>query len=210
MVGVLPRLLRLTNVVVLAFVTSAGCTVPASDEAVRPDFLGELVAADIDGWKIRQARAGGDIAIDPGGPGSSLLVGPATLTLADGSVIDVGLDTLGGNSCEMLGGETAPEPSKCVLSGMFNDRGEVGWFAVGDVPVYGTELFAYVDRFQGRDAIVWLGGVKLVIPIRSDVTLSCSEEGDLRSTPVRVPAETSVALLSEDFEVIQIQCLYSE
>ncbi len=175
-----------------------------------PDFLGELVTADLDGWELRQATDEGNIAFAPGGPNSPLLVGPATLHLANGTVVDVPAGTPGGNLCEALGWPDDIYEVKCVVVGKFNDQGAAAWFAAAGLLVDGeSNVQMDVERFENRDAIVRLGEVLFAVPIRPDATLVCSEPGDLSSSPVRVPSSGSAAALNDDFAVSAVYCYNS-
>ena len=195
----------------LACVVGASCSSGSDQEAVVPDFLGELVQADLDGWQLRQANDGRSTAFASGGPNSPLLVGPATLHLADGTVIDVPAGTPGGNLCEALGWPDDVYEVKCVVVGKFDDHGAAAWFAAGGLEVDGeSNVQMDVERFEDRDAIVRLGEVLFAVPIRPDATLVCSEPGDLSSSPVRVPSRNSGATLNDDFAVTSVYCYYSE
>lgn len=112
-------------VIVTVVIASVGLLAACSDdepsvefEPVTYDFIGELVAADTSGWRIEQSDTSESaIAATDGGVGSQILVGPATLMLDDGTLIDVPAGTPGGNRCPQLDVFNEPPDVPTVLGG---------------------------------------------------------------------------------------------
>lgn len=189
-------------------VLAAGCSVGAPG-AEHVDFIGEVVSADTENWRIDGDDSA--IAFSTGGSDSRMRVGPATFHLADGSTIDVPAETPGGNLCSLLGWRDQPRTPTCLMVGEFDEAGAAAWFSIEPFDNVADGSFQLtVDRFDGRDAIVLIGGTWLAVPVPPDATLTCSEPGDLASTPVEVPSRSALVVLDADLEVVAVECLHAE
>lgn len=194
--------------VVLFAASVVGCSF-GSPSATNVDFIGEVVSADVTGWSAKADPP--DIAFSTGGIDSRLRVGPATFNLADGTTIDVPAETPGGNLCSLLGYRDQPRTPTCLVAGEVDATGAAEWFAIQplDRSSDGSSQLT-VDRFDGRDAIVLIGGIWLAMPVPPDATLTCSESGDLSSTPLDVPSRSALVTLNAALEIDGVHCLYSE
>jgi hypothetical protein len=95
--------------------------------------------------------------------------------------------------------------------GQVDDAGDVAWFSIQPFEKYeGGATTLTVERFDGRDAIVLIGGTWLAVPVPSDAALGCRESGDLTVTPIEVPSQTALVRLNADLEVVGVECLYAE
>lgn len=172
----------------------------ASAQVYDIDFFGALVSANLDGF---EASSGG---VFRGGPNSDLRVGPATLVLDDGTVIDIAPDTPGGNMCRPFGGYTGDvNEQTCFVVGAFqSNTNEAAWFAT--MPSFG----AYLDvvGFRDRAAQIPLEDrTRFELPIRTDARLNGCPDGDLSATPMMVPnAPAFNATMNIDDEVVLIEC----
>ena len=193
--------------VVGAAAIAASCSL-GSPRAEDVDFLAEVVSADTADWRISTSNGA---AFSTGGSDSTMRVGPAAFHLADGSTLEVPAGTTGGNLCSLLGWRDQPRTETCLVTGKFDDSGDVAWFAIQPFETYeGGVSQLDAEGFDGRDAIVRVGGIRLAVPIRQDATLTCSEPGDLTATPVEVPSSSAGVTLNADLEVIGVFCHYSE
>ncbi len=193
--------------VLVGGVVGAGC-VSGSYPVADVDFVGEVVSVDAPEWS---AVSDNGVGGSSGGPASRIRVGPATFHLADGTALTVAAGTTGGNMCRLVGYRDRPETPTCLVTGELDGAGQVAWFAIQPLEKLSdgsTQLT--VDRFDGRTAIVLIGGTRVAVPIRVDATLNCSEPGDLASDPVKVPSSSSLARLNGAGEVIAVECLYGE
>lgn len=188
---------------------STVCCSSGSPDTTSIDFIGEVVAADTSNWEIDADNP--DIAFTSGGPESRFRVGPATFRLADGTTLEVPAATPGGNVCSLLGFPDQPRTPTCLIAGGLDDAGAVDWFSIEPLDKNPDGTFALgTDRFDGRDAIVRIGGTRIARPVPTDATLLCAEPGDLSSTPIDVPASSALVLMNGDMEVVRIECLYAE
>jgi hypothetical protein len=97
------------------------------------------------------------------------------------------------------------------VAGELDDAGAAEWFSIQPLDKLADgSFYLTVDRFDGRDAIVLVGGTWLAVPVPPDATLNCSEPGDLSSTPVEVPSRSALVTLNADLEVVGVECLYAE
>lgn len=138
-------------------------------------------------------------------------VGPATFELADGTELTVAAETTGGNMCSLVGYRDRPNTPTCLVAGELDSAGHVAWFAIQPMEkLFDGSTQLTVDRFDGRSAIVLIGGTRVSVPIRADARLNCSEPGDLAGDPVKVPSSSSLARVNGEGEVIAVECLYGE
>jgi hypothetical protein len=190
--------------VATALIVSACWSGPPSE--AEADFVGEVVSADTDSWRTSSGESG---AASSGGINSQMKVGPATFHLADGTTLDVPPNTPGGNMCSLLGTSVQPGTATCLVAGALDESGAVAWFAIQPLVKLGDGSFQLtVDRFEGRDAIVLVGGTWVPVPVRFDAKLRCAEPGDLAATPVEVPSRARLATLNAEGEVVAVECLY--
>jgi hypothetical protein len=177
-----------------------------SPPEAEADFVGEVVSAETDSWRISSGESG---VASSGGINSRMMVGPATFHLADGTTLDVPPDTPGGNMCSLLGTSAQPDTATCLVAGAVDESGAVAWFAIQPLVKLGDGSFQLtVDRFEGRDAIVSVGGIWVPVPVRLDAELRCAEPGDLAATPIDVPSRARLATLNAEGEVVAVECLY--
>jgi hypothetical protein len=168
--------------------------------------MGEVVSADTDSWRTSSGDSG---VATTGGINSQMKVGPVTFHLADGTTLDVPPNTPGGNMCSLLGTSVQPRTATCLVVGALDESGAVAWFAIEPLVKLDDGSFQLtVDRFEGRDAIVLVGGTWVSVPVRSDAELRCDEPGDLAATPVEVPSRARLAALNTEGEVVAVECLY--
>lgn len=157
----------------------------ADDQIVTIDFLGVLVAADTTGWTAAQkvdSNVGAVVSV--GGKDSSILVGPGSLLLDDGTRVDVAAGTPGGNYCAQLDLQrqivgTSFEPDACLVVGeLLPGATTASWFAT--IPV--TQQDATDDYYTGETfvqdgtALLRAGeGTYTAVPIASDAIVNmCS------------------------------------
>ena len=110
-------------------------------------------------------------------------VGPGTLTLADGNVIDVESGTPGGSYCSLLGGPQMPG-SSCLIVGQFQPgTTTAAWFAtelgetIGD---YGHVV--RVVPMDGLNAAIPAGDVLAGVPINPNAEMVNCGPGNLRES----------------------------
>lgn len=184
----------------------------APDDVIAPGFVGPLGDAETSAWRVEAAGAGSS-----GGPSATTLVGPGTLTLANGEVIVVEAGTPGGTFCPGLAaqGETATVDA-CVIIGVFEPgTNRAAWFS--------TEPFQSdpenSERFpvgqlvdvHGRDAILRFSAGYYALPISEDAALTdCGHDGNLAADPIDLPRATDhFAYADLGNEVIEIVCTYN-
>lgn len=158
-------------------------TIPP-DDIVTLDFVGELAAADTSRWEQFYDGSPDDIYRNTfGGRISDLLVGPATLTLADGTDVDVAARTPGGNMCPQLDlHQQQPDPPPdlrpgeiCVVVGEYRPgTTTAAWFATlrlsGSEAGYGVS----VGTYDANSALVQVDGSTFVrLPLGPDVVIDC-------------------------------------
>lgn len=177
------------------------------------DFVGELVAADTSRWEQAQSdQAGEAIASAPGGPDSPLLVGPATLTLDDGTVVDVAPRTRGGNFCPLLDLFNEPpnpppglsERQACIVVGVFvPGTTTADWFAT-EIVDRRPDGFAITAGFMNGQALVNAGsGALFAVPVSPSVTVGCGMSfADVLAEPTVGYSVT----ITPDRQVTDIEC----
>ena len=185
-------------------------------EPVGYDFFGELAAAETAGWHVVQRDTSESaIAATDGGVGSRLLVGPATLTLDDGTVVDVPERTPGGNRCPQL--DIVNEPpdvptvlgtrEACLVIGAFADgTGSAEWFVTTLVSRVGSG-YALPAAGIDRGAVVVPVGASSAIRLRvapGASELDCSTSLDVML--VDGTGEGFDAVVDGDGAVVGVQC----
>lgn len=200
---------------------AAGCSGGgASPQPVDPadvytvDFIGELVAADTSRWEQAQSdQAREAFAAASGGPDSPLLVGPATLTLDDGTMVDVAPRTRGGTFCPQLDLFNEPpdpppgldERQACIVLGVFvPGTTTADWFAT-EIVARRPDGFAMTAVFMNGQALVNAGwGARFAVPVSPDVTIGCGMRfADVLAEPTMGYSVT----ITPDRQVTDIECL---
>lgn len=186
-------------------------------EPVSYDFIGTLVDADTTGWRIEQSdTTESAIAATDGGVGSRLLVGPATLTLDDGTVVDVPARTPGGNRCPQLDlfNEPPDVPTVlgagevCLVIGAFADgTASAEWFVTTLVRGVDGGAYAVPAAGLGQGVVLVPVGGSSVIQLR--VAPGATEEGCGQSVREMMVESADVgfdAVVDGDGTVVGIQC----
>jgi hypothetical protein len=199
----------------------AGCSGTDDDGAaltyewVRPDFMGELVSADTSLWTQTQAAPEDEpIASTSGGLRSQLVVGPATLTLDDGTVVTVAAGTRGGNLCPSLDLYQQPPDSPpglsasqaCLVVGVFEPgTTTASWFATEIVDRHDDGTYGMSAGFRNGLAVVPAGfGSAAALSIARDVTVGCG----LTTADVFENGNDGYAVtVTSDDEIVTIDCL---
>ena len=211
----------LAGIIVLAPACSSDDGGPAAFDPAQVydvDFIGELVAADTSHWEQTQsAPTSAPFAATSGGPDSQLLVGPATLTLDDGTVINVDPLTPGGTFCPLLDLiRQPPDPppglndrEACVVIGMWKPgTTTAAWFATEVVGRRPDGGFAHEAAIRDGRAVVSAGwGAYFTVPILPDVTFDCGSMS--RSDALAEPNSGYTVTLTRGHEVSEIACHYS-
>lgn len=189
-------------------------------EPVTYDFIGELVAADTTGWRIEQSDTSESaIAATDGGVGSQILVGPASLTLDDGTVIDVPARTPGGNRCPQLDLFNEPpevptvlgDEEACLVVGAFaDDSTSAEWFVTTLVRRVDGGGYTVPAARLGQGIVLLPVGGSSVIQLR--VAPGATELGC--GTPLRELMTDGLdtgfdAVVDGDGNVVGIQCYAS-
>ena len=178
---------------------------------VAVDFVGQLVAADTPDWVVLED--GGPptiIATTPGGPTSEHEVGPGTLTLADGSVVDVKAGTPGGSYCSLLSGPQMPG-SSCLIVGQFQPgTTTAAWFATELGETIGDyDHVVSVVPTEGLNAAIPAGDVLAGVSINPNAEMVDCGPGNLRSDPVELPdAAAYYGALGSDGSIVALFCAY--
>ena len=165
------------------------------------DFIGELVAADTSQWEQTQRAPNVDpIAETPGGPDSQLLVGPATLTLDDGTVVAVATHTPGGTLCQGLGDRQA-----CIVMGAFEPATTTAeWFAAEIVDRHPNGGYRFNASFiEGRAVLSAGWNAYYTVPVPPDVIVGC---GLSLTDVLDKPTAGYSVTLTPEYEVIAIEC----
>lgn len=186
-------------------------------EPIAYDFIGELVAADTTGWRIEQSDTSESaIAATDGGVGSQLLVGPATLTLDDGTVVEIPALTPGGNRCPQLDVFNEPpevptvlgDEEACLVIGAFID-GTISaeWFVTTLVRRVDGGGYAVPAAGLGQGVVLVPVGGSSVIQLRVAPGASEVDCG----TPLRELMTDGLdtgfdAVVDGDGTVVGIQC----
>ncbi len=193
----------------------------APGDIVTLDFIGELAAADTAEWQQYVDGSSDDIyRTSGGGRTSELLVGPGTLTLDDGTVVEVPVSTPGGNLCPELDlwqQSMDPPPNldpreACVVVGQYRPGSDAAaWFSTLRVrrTTVGPPGFVVdsVGVEPGR-AVVPIGGTThIAVPIGPDVVVECFglTLGDILDDGLGVSAS-----VDGDFALIGLECVSSE
>lgn len=207
--------------VALACALAAGCSgdddVTAIDpsEVFVPDFVGELVAAETSQWEQVQADPTAEsFAATSGGLGSQLLVGPATLTLDDGAVIDVAAATPGGTLCPLLDlYRQPPDPppglsdrQACLVIGMLEPgTTTAAWFSTLIVDRVGDEYLTSGAGFLDGRAVLPVGfGAFITLPVRADADIGC---GMTLADVLADPSAGYGITFTPDLDVVAIECV---
>lgn len=192
----------------------------APDDIVTLDFVGELAAADTAEWQQYVDGSGDDIyRTSSGGRTSELLVGPATLTLDDGTVVDVPASTPGGNLCPQLDlWQQPPDPpprldprEACVVVGQYIPGSTAAaWFSTlrVDRTTVGPPGYRIGVGVEPGRVIVPIGGTTHVaVPIGTDVDVECFglTLGDILDDGLGVSAS-----VDGDFALLGLECLSRE
>lgn len=204
--------------VVLAAALVTGCSADNDTTAIDPldvyvvDFIGELVRADAAAWEQSQRDPAADpIVLTTGGPDSQLLVGPARLTLADGTVVDVAERTPGGNYCPLLPFERQPqdgvrildERQACVVVGAFEPGSTTAtWFSTQIYRRLDSELVTTASFREGEAVLAAGAGAYFTLPYRADAEVGCgmSLAGVVEST------SGFTVWLTPVYEITAIEC----
>lgn len=206
----------------MAFALTAGCSGGDDDarpiepsEVYVPDFVGELVAADTSRWEQAQADPTAEpVARTSGGYGSQLLVGPGTLTLDDGAVIDVAPATPGGTLCPQLDLFRQPnEPppglsasQACLVIGVFEPgTTTTAWFSTLIVDRLGDDYHTSAEGFLGGQAVLPVGfGAFITLPVSADADVGCEMTlADVLADPNAGYGIT----FTPDLDVVAIECV---
>lgn len=193
----------------------------APGDIVTLDFVGELAAADTAEWQQYVDGSSDDIyRTSGGGRTSELLVGPATLTLDDGTVVDVPASTPGGNLCPQLDlWQQPPDPpprldprEACVVVGQYRaGTTAAAWFSTLRVRRTTVGPPGFVVDSVGVEpggVIVPIGGTTHVaVPIGPDVVVECFglTLGELLTEGLGVGAS-----LDGDFALLGLECVGRE
>ena len=207
------------SAVLLAAALIAGCSTASDTISIGPqdvydiDFISELVRVDAADWELSQRDPAAEpVASTVGGPESQLLVGPATLTLADGTVVDVGLRTPGGNFCPLIPFERQPpdglralgERQVCVVVGAFDPGTTTAtWFSTQIYDRANGELTA-TARFHEGEALLNAGAeTYFALPYRADVEVGC----EMTISDVVKSNSGYTVWLTPSYEITAIECL---
>ncbi len=126
---------RVASLVVAAMVVATGCADddvdPLADvSVVDVDFVGVLESVERSEWTITENGGPRRTNATPGGPFTGVRVGPGTLQLADGTIVDVADDTPGPLYCDLLGHSQLAGQS-CIVIGAFKPGTTTAeWFAI--------------------------------------------------------------------------------
>lgn len=211
----------LAGIIVLASACSSDDGGPAAVDPAQVyevDFIGELVAAETSQWEQSQsAPTSAPVAATPGGPDSELLVGPARLTLDDGTVIEVDPHTPGGTFCPLLDLiRQPPDPppglndgEACVVIGVWKPgTTTAAWFATEVVDRRPDGAFAHDAAIRDGRALLSAGsGAYFTVPILPDATFDCGSMS--RSDALAEPNAGYTVTLTQDHDVSEIACHYN-
>lgn len=195
---------------------------PSEAETARVDFIGELAAADLAAWQVREAPS----PVEYGGPSSDLSVGPGRLTLVSGVTVEVGAETPGSRGCQLLDPQQQgitidpayTEHQRCLVLGAFvpgTDR--AAWLSAWDAEYFNGRLRAMWITSM-RDQMVFgqlLGSsYMLQLPRAEEVLIGCADTGaptvevDGVALPAAAAYVATIDPASADVEAVEIECLY--
>lgn len=156
---------RMRRILAAVLVLTTACTSSETTDSLPNlgpfDFVGQVANVEFgDGWTMDPPG----VALATGAPDSDVTVGPQTMTLSDGTRLQVNAGTPGGNRClallhpSMIGPVTGdPEAvihdvprlasnvdwrSPCVIAGQVNADGAVAWFTILPVTEHEGEQYA--------------------------------------------------------------------
>ncbi len=114
---------RAALVASVTLLVAAGCADDDADplesvSVVDVDFVGVLESVERSEWTITKGGGPRREGATPGGPFTDVRVGPGTLQLTDGTIVDVAADTPGPVYCELLGHYQLADHS-CIVIGAF-------------------------------------------------------------------------------------------
>lgn len=190
----------------------------APGDIVNLDFVGELAAADTAAWQQYVDGSSDDIYRSSGGGRTSeLLVGPATLTLEDGTVVEVPASPPGGNLCPQLDlWQQPPDPpprldphEACVVVGQYLPGSTAAaWFSTLRIrrTTFGRPGYVLdgVGVEPGRVIVPIGGSTHIAVPIGPDVVVECFglTPGELLTEGLGVSAS-----LDGDFALLGLECV---
>lgn len=202
--------LAVITLVATACVGGLGSVAP--DDVIAPGFVGPLQDAETSAWRVEPAGAG-----SAGGPSAATLVGPGTLTLANGEAIVIEGSTPGGTFCPGLAaqGETATFDA-CMVIGVFEPgTNRAAWFTTEPFQIDPNNPDRFpagrVDDIHGRNAILQFSAGHYALPVSEDAVLTdCGKGGDLAADPIDLPrANAYFAYADLGNEIIEVVCTYN-
>jgi len=194
---------RLAHWVVALAVCGAACsntdTAATTVTPVSYDVIGQVADVDLSRW-IAEFDSDG-----------RLLGGPGTITLDDGTRIDVARGTPARNDCTEFGGPARSRTACVVVAMLRADTTQAEWF-VGQPASVGDdgELSLSVEAIDGRTAYAHVQGITVALPIGPDARfIGCYPPGgDLTADPIEYPSAAGYDVaIDPDGTVVGLVCL---